>query len=102
MLRNFHCLVPLIYALVVVGSASEAEENASNPLAAVNNTDIRYQYFDLAGGADRQDAFVDGAYMCGQSCLSCRCCQSQQTDPIRTLTATRGAGTKRERASKCA
>ncbi len=63
MLRNFHCLVPLIYALVVVGSASEAEENASNPLAAVNNTDIRYQYFDLARGADRQDAFVDGAYM---------------------------------------
>jgi len=41
---------------------SAAEENASNPLAAVNNTDIRYQYFDL-NGANRQDAFVDGAYM---------------------------------------
>lgn len=39
-----------------------AEENASNPLAAVNNTDIRYQAFDL-GGADRQDVFVDGAFM---------------------------------------
>ncbi len=45
------------------GIAVGAEENASNPLAAVNNTDIRYQYFDLEGGADRQDVFIDGAYM---------------------------------------
>lgn len=42
--------------------AASAGENASNPLAAVNNTDLRYQYFDL-GGADKQDAFIDGAYM---------------------------------------
>ena len=44
-------------------SAAVANENASNPIAAVNNTDIRYQYFDLGNGADRQDAFIDGAYM---------------------------------------
>ncbi|AXI45522.1 hypothetical protein C1J03_05420 [Sulfitobacter sp. SK012] len=43
-------------------SAAYAEENASNPLAAVNSTDLRYQYFDL-GGADKQDAFIDGSYM---------------------------------------
>ncbi len=39
-----------------------AKENASNPLAAVDNTDLRYQYFDL-DGSDRTDYFVDGAYM---------------------------------------
>ena len=37
-------------------------ENASNPLAAVSNTDLRAQYFDL-GGSDRTDYWVDGAYM---------------------------------------
>ena len=43
--------------------ANAAEENASNPLAAVNNTDIRLQYFDL-GGSDLYDFWVaDGAYM---------------------------------------
>ena len=39
-----------------------AQENASNPLAAVNNTDFRYQYFDL-DGSDLSDLWVDGAYM---------------------------------------
>lgn len=39
-----------------------AAENASNPLASVNNTDGRYQYFDL-DGPDRTDLWVDGAYM---------------------------------------
>jgi hypothetical protein len=28
---------------------SDGEENASNPLASVNNTDLKYQYFDLGG-----------------------------------------------------
>lgn len=49
-------------ALFVVSNPCFAEENASNPLAAVNNTDGRFQYFDL-GDADRTDAWVDGAYM---------------------------------------
>jgi hypothetical protein len=39
-----------------------AQENASNPLAAVNSTDIRLQYMDL-GGAYITDAWLDGAYM---------------------------------------
>ncbi|WP_170436794.1 hypothetical protein [Ruegeria arenilitoris] len=59
---TFHLAV-LSLAMLVVASTTTAEENASNPLAAVNNTDIRYQYFDLEGGADRQDMFIDGAYM---------------------------------------
>jgi len=45
-------------------SSAYAEENASNPLAAVNNTDVRLQYFDLGGSAERYDFWVaDGAYM---------------------------------------
>ncbi len=63
MFRIFFCFSLLTAAVTVVGSSTEAEENASNPLAAVNNTDIRYQYFDLGEGTDRQDAFLDGAYM---------------------------------------
>ena len=39
-----------------------ASENASNPLASVDNTDIRMQYFDL-GGSDRNDYWVDGSFM---------------------------------------
>ncbi len=46
---TFHLAV-LSLAMLVVASTTKAEENASNPLAAVNNTDIRYQYFDLEGG----------------------------------------------------
>lgn len=43
-------------------TVSEGEENASNPLASVNNTDVKYQYYDL-GGKDRNDFFIEGSYM---------------------------------------
>ncbi len=39
-----------------------SEENASNPLAKVKNTDLRYQYFDMEEG-HVNDAFIDGAFM---------------------------------------
>ncbi len=39
-----------------------ADENASNPLAAVTNTDLRAQYFDL-DGPERYDYWVDGSAM---------------------------------------
>lgn len=48
--------------LVLASAPAAAQENASNPLAAVNNTDVRFQYFDL-GGTDRGDSWLDGAYM---------------------------------------
>ena len=48
-------------ALVFTSGALYAE-NASNPLAIVNNTDLRAQYFDVFG-ADRKDYWLDGAYM---------------------------------------
>ncbi len=39
-------------------------ENASNPLAKVSNTDVRWQYFDLANSMGRiNDYFVDGSFM---------------------------------------
>ena len=47
---------------VTIGISNVYGENASNPLAAVNNTDLRVQYFDL-DDADRTDYWVDGAYM---------------------------------------
>ncbi len=52
-----------ILGLSSVSDQSLADENASNPLAAVNNTDIRLQAFDLNGSASKQDMFIDGAYM---------------------------------------
>ncbi len=39
-----------------------SEENASNPLAKVKNTDLRYQYLDLDDGRVN-DFFIDGAFM---------------------------------------
>ena len=39
-------------------------ENASNPLAKVKNTDVRWQYFDLVDSRGRiNDYFVDGSFM---------------------------------------
>lgn len=39
-----------------------ASENASNPLAAVNNTDLRYKY-KSSSGSDLRDAYLEGSYM---------------------------------------
>jgi hypothetical protein len=48
--------------LVFASGQGYAQENASNPLAAVNNTDLRAQFFDL-GDANLNEYWVDGAYM---------------------------------------
>lgn len=52
-----------LLAISLFGTASltAAGENASNPLAAVDNTDVRFQYFDV--GVDRYDSWLDGSYM---------------------------------------
>ena len=52
----------VIVFLLLAATNLYAQENASNPLAAVNNTDLRFQYFDL-GGAYLSEPWVDGAYM---------------------------------------
>jgi len=60
------CLTLLTAVFIALSgvSRSYSAENASNPLAAVNNTDVRAQYFDLVDGSERYDFWVaDGAYM---------------------------------------
>jgi hypothetical protein len=52
----------LILMLITGATHAYGEENASNPLAAVNNTDVRWQYFDL-DGPERNDFYLDGSYM---------------------------------------
>ena len=52
----------LVLMLIIGTTYANAEENASNPLAAVNNTDVRWQYFDL-DGPEHNDFWLDGAYM---------------------------------------
>ena len=54
--------VAVVLLPALTASPALGQENASNPLAAVNNTDLRFQYFDL-DGADRWDTWLDGAYM---------------------------------------
>jgi hypothetical protein len=49
----------LVLLLVTGTTHAYGEENASNPLAAVNNTDVRWQHFDL-DGPERNDFWVDG------------------------------------------
>ena len=49
--------------LMFFPTGAYAAENASNPLASVSNLDIRVQYFDLDGGAETNDYFLDGALM---------------------------------------
>jgi hypothetical protein len=50
------------FFFVFVAVKPAFSENASNPLAAVNNTDLRIQHFDL-DDSDRNDYFVEGSYM---------------------------------------
>jgi len=53
----------LITGSLLTLSASATGENASNPFAAVSNTDVRLQYYDL-DGPELYDFWVaDGAYM---------------------------------------
>lgn len=61
-MTNFRAGAIAIAVLLASTMEGRADENASNPLAAVNNTDLRYQYFDL-GDDDRQDVFIDGSVM---------------------------------------
>ena len=57
-------LVMTVQSSVATEEQAQKSENASNPLAAVNNTDVRVQYFDLADDAERYDFYVfDGSYM---------------------------------------
>ena len=56
-------LYSIVFILVAGITQAYCDENASNPLAAVNNTDLRWQYFDLDGGAEINDFYLDEAFM---------------------------------------
>ena len=51
----------LLLLLCVVATAQE--ENASNPLAKVKNTDLRWNYLDVGSAGHINDLFIDGAFM---------------------------------------
>ena len=56
------CALYALVLLLITGINHAHAENASNPLASVSNTDLRWQHFDL-GGSDRNDFYADGSYM---------------------------------------
>ena len=60
LMKKASTILALISSMII--NCAYAEENASNPLAAVSNTDLRAKYFDL-DGSDRYDYYVDGAKM---------------------------------------
>ena len=47
---------------IAIGTGNVYGENASPPLAAVDNTELRIQLFDL-DDSDRNDYWVDRAYI---------------------------------------
>ena len=62
-MKNRVLLITIFIILICTGFSYGAEENASNPLAAVNNTDLRIKFIDLTSGQDRTTNSVEGAYM---------------------------------------
>lgn len=59
--KNMKIIFAACALILIMGTGANHAygANASNPLAAVSNTDLRAQYFDL-GGSDLTDYFVDG------------------------------------------
>ncbi len=55
-------LLLLLFSSVVGFAGEDAGENASNPLAKVKNTDVRWQYFDT-DDSHINNVFIDGAFM---------------------------------------
>lgn len=67
MIFKYNKLILCFFAIFLLTSSAgatedSAGENASNPLAKVKNTDLRYQYLDMEGG-HVNDVFIDGAFM---------------------------------------
>jgi len=59
----FACVaIQILFISSLLTSNAISGENASNPLAKVKNTDLRYQYLDLEKGRVN-DFFIDGAFM---------------------------------------
>ena len=52
----------LAFGLTLATGMAAAGENASNPLASVNNVDLRWK-FTSADAGDRHDVFIDASHM---------------------------------------
>jgi len=50
----------MTFVLLLISASAGAGANASNLLAAVDNTDLRIQYFDL-DGPERREYWADSA-----------------------------------------
>jgi len=67
-LKYFFCVTITCVCVLLLSSAlaetvkDSGGENASNPLAKVKNTDLRWQYVDRDDGRVN-DLFIDGAFM---------------------------------------
>ncbi len=59
-------LLLLLLSSAVGFAGEDAGENASNPLAKVKNTDLRWQYTD-SDDSHVNNMFVDGAFMANDS-----------------------------------
>jgi hypothetical protein len=62
LLGFFRTAVYLAVITVLFPTIAMAEGNASNPMAAVNNLDVRWQGIFATGG-DKYDYFIDGSQM---------------------------------------
>lgn len=62
MLDHIRTAIFLAVIIVLLPNIAVAEENASNPMAAVNNLDLRLQGIFATGG-DKYDYFIDGSQM---------------------------------------
>ena len=56
-------LILMLFYSEYILAEEKKSENASNPLAAVNNTDLRVKYYDLENHSERLDYYIDGATM---------------------------------------
>ncbi len=61
----FAMMILIITTFTLTGSALASENNPSNPLANVSNTDVRSKYYDLGDSNHRYDTYLDGSYSLG-------------------------------------
>ena len=64
-------IAPCLAVSLLTLSPCVAEENASNPLSKVKNTDVRAQYFDNPDGSYRWDLWLESRHVA--TATSSRC-----------------------------
>ena len=62
-MRKMFIVYTLVLIFIIGITHAYGEENASNPLAALNNTDLRIRAYDLTNDRDRTAYSIEGGYM---------------------------------------